>query len=63
MGTGTGSRNGNGNREREIRLVPIIIEVRVRFCPQKRSERAVSPSRFLNLLSMAHCASNIKNLF
>ena len=37
MGTGTGSRNGNGNRERGNSLVPIIIEVRVRFCPQKRS--------------------------
>ena len=65
---GNGEREWEREREREVgsgngkfaSLLYIIIEVHVRL--RNVLNGAVSP-RFLKLLSMAHCASNIKNLF
>ena len=62
-------RETEREREREAgtghspRCYAIIIEIHVRVFLKNVLNGAVSPSRFLKLLSMAHCTSNIKNLF
>ena len=58
MGTGTGTGAGSG---KFASLSKFMSELE--FVLRKVLNGAVSPSRFLKLLSMAHGASNFKNLF